>query len=176
MKITFEGQDNSTAIKYINNVPSGKQKSAETSFSPENMSALVDIGSAQIPQGADGKHTLLAGIKKDAAASEAGVLSDARIVMAHTMSGDDLRKANEDGFDLKSMNSEDSVTILDKVKAETAKGGTVIHGYNDDLDGSVLESVGNAGLESVIKKALMSEDLPLTDENFKDVKNAVSLA
>ena len=176
MKITFEGQDNSTAIKYINNVPSGKQKSAETSFSPENMSALVDIGSAQIPKGADGKHTLLAGIKKDAAASEAGVLSDARIVMAHTMSGDDLRKANEDGFDLKNMNSEDSVTILDKVKAETAKGGTVIHGYNDDLDGSVLESVGNAGLESVIKKALMSEDLPLTDENFKDVKNAVSLA
>ena len=176
MKITFEGQDNSTAIKYINNVPSGKQKSAETSFSPENMSALVDIGTAQMPQGSDGKHTLLAGIKKDAAASEAGVLSDARIVMAHTMSGEDLRKANEDGFDLKNMTSEDSVTILDKVKAETAKGGTVIQGYNDDLDGSVLESAGNAGLESVIKKALAAEDLPLTDENIKDVKNAVSLA
>lgn len=176
LKITFEGQDNSSAIKYINNVPSGKQKSAETSFSPENMSALVDIGTAQIPQGEGGKHTLLAGLKKDAAASEAGVLSDYRVVMAHTMSGDDLRKANEDGFDLKNMNSDESVTILDKVKAETAKGGTVIRGYNDDLDGSVLESVGNAGLDSVIKKALMSEDLPLTDENIKDVKNAVSLA
>ena len=176
LKITFEGQDNSIAIKYINNVPSGKQKSAETSFSPENMSALVDIGTAQMPQGSDGKHTLLAGIKKDAAASEAGVLSDARIVMAHTMSGEDLRKANEDGFDLKNMTSEDSVTILDKVKAETAKGGTVIQGYNDDLDGSVLESAGNAGLESVIKKALAAEDLPITDENIKDVKNAVSLA
>ena len=176
LKITFEGQDNSSAIKYINNVPSGKQKSAETSFSPENMSALVDIGTAQIPQGEGGKHTLLAGIKKDAAASEAGVLSNYRVVMAHTMSGEDLRKANEDGFDLKNINSEDSVTILDKVKAETAKGGTVIKGYNDDLDGSVLESVGNAGLESVIKKALLSEDLPLTDENIKDVKNSVSLA
>ncbi|MBP5553465.1 MAG: hypothetical protein J6X94_01195 [Lachnospiraceae bacterium] len=176
MKITFEGQDNSTAIKYINNVPSGKQKSAETSFSPESMSALVDIGTAQLPQGEGGKHTLLAGLKKDAAASEAGVLSDARIVMAHTMSGRDLRKANEDGFDLKSMNSEESVTILDKVKAETAKGGTVIKGYNDDLSGSVLESMGNAGLEGIIKNALMSEDLPVTGENIKDVKNTVSLA
>ncbi len=176
LKITFEGQDNSGAIKYINNVPSGKQKSAETSFSPENMSALVDIGTAQIPQGEGGKHTLLAGIKKDAAASEAGVLSDYRVVMAHTMSGDDLRKANEDGFDLKNMNSEESVTILDKVKAETAKGGTVIRGYNDDLEGSVLESVGNAGLEGIIRDALMSEDLPVTGDNIKDVKNTVSLA
>ncbi len=175
LKITFEGQDNSTAIKYINNIPSGKQKSAETSFSPENMSALVDIGTAQIPQNADGKHTLLAGIKKDAAASEAGVLSDYRVVMAHTMSGDDLRKANEDGFDLKNLNSKESVTILDKVKAETAKGGTVIRGYNDDLDDSILESAGNTGLEGIIKNALMSEDLPLTDENIKDVRNAVSL-
>lgn len=176
LKITFEGQDNSTAIKYINNMPSGKQKSAETSFSLENMSALVDIGTSQIPQSAAGKHTLLAGIKKDAAASEAGVLSDYRVVMAHTMSGSDLRKANEEGFDLGNMTREESVTILDKVKAETAKGGTVIRGYNDDLDDSILESAGNSGLEGVIKNALMSEDLPLTDENIKDVKNAVSLA
>ena len=176
LKITFEGQDNSSAIKYINNVPSGKQKSAETSFSPESMSALVDIGGARIPQAEGGKHTLLAGLKKDAAASEAGVLSNYRVVMAHTMSGEDLRKASEEGFDLKNMNSEDSVTILDKVKAETAKGGTVIRGYNDDLDEGVLETAGNAGLEGVIKNALISEDLPLTEENIKDIKNAVSLA
>ncbi len=175
MKITFEGQDNSTAIKYINTANSGNRKSAEVSASPESMSALVDIGTSQITHGGDGKHTLLAGIKKDAAASEAGVLSDYRVVMAHTMSGDDLRKASEDGFNLKDMNSSDSVTILDKVKAEAAKGGTVIEGFNDDLDDSILESTGNAGLESVIKNALMAEDLPLTEENIKDIRNTVSL-
>ena len=179
MKITFEGQDNSQALKFIkNNNMQGKQVSGEDMLSPESMSALVDIGngnSMQLP-GEEGKHTLLAGAVRDASVQEAGVLKDYRVVMAHTMSGEDLRKAEEDGFDLGNMSPEETVTILDKVKAETAKGGTVIRGFNDDLDDAVIESAGNKGLDSIVKKALTEQDLPLTESNIREISNTVGLA
>ena len=178
MKITFEGQENLTPFKYITgNQSAGKQVSEEAAISAGGALTLVDIGNNQANVSGDSsKHTLLAGAQRDALVQESGVLSDYRIVMAHTMSGDDLRKANEEGFDLKNMTPEESVTILDKVKAETAKGGTVIRGYNDDLDGDVLASEGNAGLKQIIRKALESQDLPVTDENISSVEKAVTLA
>ena len=179
MKITFEGQDNSQALKYIqNNNKQGKQISKEDMLSPETMSALVDIGGGnnlQIP-GEEGKHSLLAGAARDASVQEAGVLKDYRVVMAHTMSGEDVRRAEEEGFDLGNMSPEESVTILDKVKAETAKGGTVIRGFNDDLDEEILEIAGNSGLDGVVKKALTEQDLPLTEGNIRDVRSVVDLA
>ncbi|MCR4792289.1 MAG: DUF6240 domain-containing protein [Lachnospiraceae bacterium] len=177
MKITFEGQDNITPFKYIGNAPAEKQASEEAGFNAVSMSAQVSIGNNPGAAFSDAsKHTLLAGARRDAAVQESGVLSDYRIVMAHTLSGDDLRKAYEEGFDLKNMSSEDSVTILDKVKAEAAKGGTVVRGFNDDLDGEVLESGANAGLESIIKNALASHDLPATEDNISEVGNAIALA
>lgn len=178
MKITFEGQDNSQALKYVKNNNQGKQIGKGDMLSPESMSALVDIGNGnnlQIP-GEEGKHSLLAGAARDAVVQDAGVLKNYRVVMAHTMTGEDLRKAEEDGFDLRNMTPDESATILDKVKAETAKGGTVIRGFNDDLDDAVLESAGNRGLDSVVKKALAEQDLPATNENIREVSNAVDLA
>lgn len=178
MKITFEGQDNSRALKYIKNNTQGKQIQKGDMLSPESMSALVDIGNGnnlQIP-GEEGKHSLLAGAARDASVQDAGVLKNYRVVMAHTMSGEDVRRAEEDGFDLKNMSPEESVTILDKVKAETAKGGTVIRGFNDDLDDAVLESAGNRGLDGVVKKALAEQDLPATSDNIREVSGAVDLA
>ena len=178
MKITFEGQDNSQALKYIKNNTQGKQIQKGDMLSPESMSALVDIGNAntlQIP-GEEGKHSLLAGAARDAAVQDSGVLKNYRVVMAHTMSGEDLRKAEEDGFDLGNMSPEESVTILDKVKAETAKGGTVIRGFNDDLDDAVLDTAGNKGLDSVVKKALAEQNLPATKEHIREVSATVDLA
>ncbi|MBR7089205.1 MAG: hypothetical protein IKI46_01760 [Lachnospiraceae bacterium] len=178
MKITFEGQDNSRALKYIKNNTQGKQIQKGDMLSPESMSALVDIGNGnnlQIP-GEEGKHSLLAGAARDASVQDAGVLKNYRVVMAHTMSGEDVRRAEEDGFDLKNMSPEESVTILDKVKAETAKGGTVIRGFNDDLDDAVLESAGNRGLDGVVKKALAEQDLPATSDNIRELSGAVDLA
>lgn len=178
MKITFEGQENITPFNFIGRGPSaGKQIPDESGFSVDSPAAGVDIGNpAQAGFSDSQKHTLLAGAGRDAMIQESGVLTDYRVVMAHTLSGEDLKKAYEDGFDLKNMSAEETVTILDKVKAEAAKGGTVIRGYNDDLTDEVLGSLENAGLESMIKNALVSQDLPVTDENILDIKKAVSLA
>ena len=178
VKITFEGQENLTPFRYITgNQQTGKQAAEEASFNAGDALTLVDIGN-NIQGASDNapKHTLLAGAQRDSLMQESGVLSDYRVVMAHTLSGEDLRRANEEGFDLKNMSPEESVTILDKVKAEMAKGGTVIRGYNDDLDGGILEDAGNAGLKQMITKALESQDLPVTDENISAGQNAVTLA
>ena len=176
MKITFEGQENLTSVNYIKSDQlTGKQVSKEACFP-----VSVVFGSSDdqmIPPMEDGKkHSLLAGAGRDAMLQESGALENYRIVMAHTMSGDDLRRAEEEGFDLANMNESDTVTILDKVKAEAAKGGTVIRGYNDDLDEDVLESEGNAGLEGMIRNALLGLDLPATEGNINDVKNAAGYA
>ena len=178
MKITFEGQENITPFKYINNTPhAGKQVAEEAGFSMDDMAAQVSFGENPGAGFLDAsKHTLLAGAGRDAAVQESGVLKDYRVVMAHTLSGEDLKKAYEDGFDLRNMSPDDTVTILDKVKAEAARGGTVIRGYNDDLDGSVLESEGYAGLESMIRDALISQDLPVSQENMSEVAKTVTLA
>ena len=89
LKITFEGQDNSQALKYIKNNTQGKQISKEDMLSPENMSALLDIGGGnnlQIP-GEEGKHTLLAGAVRDASVQEAGVLKNYRVDSALIFDG-----------------------------------------------------------------------------------------
>ncbi len=177
LKITFEGQEPSASLKYINTNVNGEKKIPEkASFSADAMSALVDIGNTPAVPGQDNKHTVLAGVGRDATLEKTGVLQDYRVVMAHTLSGEDLKKAEEEGFDIGNMSPEDTVTILDRVKAETAKGGTVIRGYNDDLAEGVLAEVGNSGLEGTIRNALAESNVPATDENIKAVKNSVALA
>lgn len=177
MRITFEGQNPSEAVKFINNNKPGKSEKQDQDFSVNAMSAMVDIGNNQmnIPGLGDEKHSLLAGVSRDAALG-ADAIENYQVVMTHTLSGEDLKKAEEDGFDLKNMFPEETITILDKVKAEVAKGGAVVSGFNDDLDDSVLSDASNAGLESIINDALKNAGLPVTDENIKAVENAVELA
>ena len=177
LRITFEGANPSEAIKFINKNNTEKPGMQDDGFSASAMSALVDIGNNNltVPGTPDQKHSLLAGISRDASVGT-DVLENYMVVMTHTLSGEDLKKASEDGFDLKNMTPEDSVTILDKVKAEVAKGGEVVRGFNDDLDSSVLDDAANAGLESVISDSLQNAGLPETSENIKAVKNAVDLA
>ena len=177
MRITFEGANPSEAIKFINKKNTEKPGVSDEGFSASAMSAMVDIGNnnLKVPGSDKQKHSLLAGASRDAMLGT-GVLEDYRVVMTHTLSGEDLKKAEEDGFDLKNMNPDETVTILDKVKAEVAKGGEVVRGFNDDLDSPVLEEAANAGLEGMISESLNNAGLPETEENVKAVKNAVSLA
>ena len=103
-------------------------------------------------------------------------LKDRMIVMNNTMSPEDLERAYKDGFDKSSMSVEESVTILDHIKAVMAQSGSVIAGFNDDIDCSVLKEVtGDTLSDEDIAAALRESDLPDSEENIREIRDAYDI-
>lgn len=103
-------------------------------------------------------------------------LMDRMIVMTNTMSSEDLERAYKDGFDISSMSVEESVTILDHIKAVMAQSGSVIAGFNDDIDCSVLKEVtGDTLSDEDIAAALRESDLPDSEENIREIRDAYDI-
>ncbi len=119
----------------------------------------------------------LTDIQNQAANTDVAVMQDLKTVASHTLSAEDYRKAEEEGFDLASMNPEDTVTIQDRVKAEVAKAGVRVEGYTDDIPEATLAKVlGNPTLAKEITQSFQEADLPLTAENAADIEKAWNLA
>lgn len=107
---------------------------------------------------------------------DVGVQQDYATVLSNTLSEEDYAKAQEEGFDYASMDGAEVVSIQDRVKAEVAKGGTTIVGYNDDLDVDVLaKAVGSEALARSLYREFASNDIPVTDENLSESKSAWDL-
>lgn len=97
-------------------------------------------------------------------------------VVSNTMSEEDYKKAVEGGFDPSELSYEDTVTILDHIKAAMAEAGQVVEGYNDDLSDSVLREVTGAKLDlDTIKAAMKEADIPATPDNIKKLNEAVEM-
>lgn len=112
---------------------------------------------------------------------EAGVLDVATVrnymtVMSNTMSGEDYQKAIEEGFDPSEMSGEESVTILDHIKAVMAESGQVVAGYNDDLDSDIFTEVTGKTIDTgAVKQLLREVDLPDTADNAKKILEAIDM-
>lgn len=97
-------------------------------------------------------------------------------VMSNTMSGEDYKKAMEEGFDPSEMSGSESVTILDHIKAVMAQSGQVVAGYNDNLDSEIMKEVTGKAIDSAaIKRILEAVDLPSTSQNAKKILEAVGM-
>ena len=94
------------------------------------------------------------------------VQRDLMTVMSNIMSTEDFTKMMEDGFDPSKLEPEQVVTIVDHIKAEMAKSGQVVAGYNDDLNQEQLtEILGSSSLAKEVEAAV--------EHIEKDVKIAV---
>ncbi len=101
---------------------------------------------------------------------------DGLIVASNTMSDEDYAKMLEDGYEPSEMTPEETVTILDKIKAELIKSGKHIAGYTDDLDMDTLAAaVGSQGLAQSLQNAFKNADVPMTQENVDKVMQALEL-
>lgn len=115
-------------------------------------------------------------VMKQAAAIDVATARDYMTVMSNSMSGDDFKKMQEDGFDPSKMDGSQSVTILDHIKAVMAEAGEVIVGYNDDLSKEVLAEVGGSEtIANTISNKLQQVDLPVCETNIKEIEEAVAL-
>ncbi len=95
-------------------------------------------------------------------------------LLSNTMSEEDYAKAQKDGFDIKEINSAETVSIVDKIKSVLLESGTVVAGYNDDLSLDKLKKItGSDALAQAIQKSFHENDIPVTAENVKASKTAI---
>ncbi len=182
MKISFQNNDINANIgnsSRVEGMARGTEKqSAITGF------VRVDIGNGVVRGGfpaGDGEKIrnkkTLTELMQEAGAVSPAVEQNYRTVLSNNMSAEDYARASEEGFDYYSMDPEDVVTIQDRIKAEVAKGGTKVIGYNDDLTGEKLAAaIGSETLARSLEDSFAASDIPLTDENIADVKEAWDFA
>lgn len=110
---------------------------------------------------------------------DSGMSAEARrnqmAVLVNTLSPQDLKEAQKEGYSLSDMDSHQVVTVTDKIKAALAKAGVDISGYGDSLSKEQLEEItGSVALATQISNQLIARDLPVTTENVEDTKEAFS--
>ncbi len=96
-------------------------------------------------------------------------------VMSNSMSDEDFARLQEEGFHPGSTEIDTVVTIVDKIKAALAEGGTEVVGYTDTLDLNTLTKItGSRGRAAELAKQFEQADVPMTEENLTAVMSAVS--
>lgn len=110
-------------------------------------------------------------ITDEAALTNVKTNSDYRIVMSNCMSKEDFSKLLKEGTHPGSTEIETVVTIIDTIKAEMAKSGKVVTGYNDDLDKETLKEItGSETFANKLAASFNKKDIPLTRENIEEAK------
>ncbi|MCQ2525631.1 MAG: DUF6240 domain-containing protein [Lachnospiraceae bacterium] len=195
MKITFQNIELNNDAQMMG-VPGKMSAQNSAEMGKKAVSANVkngirlDVGNSKrgmFTESAGGKNGIgITELQQQAGAIDNKVDRNYRAVMSNTMSGADYAKAQKEGYDYGSMDPEDVVTIQDKLKAELAKSGVIIAGYNDNMDSNVLaEAVGSdtlardikgsEELAAVMMSAYTSSNLPVTEENVENLEKAWSL-
>lgn len=173
MKITFNEQK----IKEAERQHADRErtrKSGEAVGAGASAFAAIGRGDSDVLPAAGGeKGKSLIELQQEAAGADVAVTQDFMTVMSNTMSEEDYAKMQEEGFDPGSMDPEEVVTIVDKIKAELARAGQNIVGYTDDLDMSTLvAALGSQTLAQAVADSFRSSDVPLTKENLGAVSQA----
>lgn len=188
MKITFQNQminenDNRTESNRTEKNSWGKDKTWRSKKSVNvNFGAVYESGQAAVPMSSlekeeNNKGKSLMELQQDAGNANVALQQDYMTLMSHTMSHEDYAKACEDGFDPRELDQDTAVTIVDKIKAELVRSGQQIAGYTDDIDMDTLAAaVGSDTLARSIEEQFRSADLPLTQENINELKNAWDMA
>ena len=146
------------------------QAAAPGAVYSENSQSWGGVGRSQ-------KGKSLIEIQREAESADVQNQQNYMTLMSHTMSGEDYAKMQEEGFEFGSMDPEEAVTIVDRIKAELARSGKQIRGYNDDLDMEQLAQVlGSQVLAKAITDSFQAADIPLTKENLDLVEKAWNMA
>lgn len=116
-------------------------------------------------------------LQAQAGAADVQAMQNQMTVMSHTMSDEDYARMVKEGYDPSQMDPRETVTILDKIKAELVKAGQNIVGYTDTLDMETLtEAVGDQGLARALQESFAAADVPLSMENLEKTLQAMEMA
>lgn len=182
MKINFDWHNFMSKDTEKNSQISDRTQSNEKSSvwaGSVHRKTFVDISESRMNDFKYGDQGKTAEKLNEAISSEdyVAIQRDFMTVMSNSMSASDFQKMKEEGFDISSMEPEQVVTILDKIKTVLAQAGTYIQGYNDNLSvDQITEITGNSGYAESIAKELSYADAPVTEENIKQIDELVDQA
>lgn len=159
----------------------GASKSSEQYTHTQGVSAsgTIDMSEATYmrPGQGDKESKTVADMLQEDSGMSAEDRRNQMAVLANTLSPQDLKEAQEEGYSLSDMDAHQVVTVTDKIKAALAKAGVDISGYGDSLSKEQLEEItGSEALATQISNQLIARDLPVTTENLEDAKEAFSQA
>ncbi len=98
-------------------------------------------------------------------------------VMSNTMSPEDYRKAQEEGFPVGDTDSGTIVTVTDKIKVQLAKAGVDVSALGNTLTKEQLEAIGGSVMAAnQLQKCFEAADLPATEENMTEGTEAYEQA
>ncbi|MBQ3789925.1 MAG: hypothetical protein II800_03215 [Lachnospiraceae bacterium] len=98
-------------------------------------------------------------------------------LLSNTLSGEDYQKAQEEGFRPGSVELEDSVTILDRIKTAVLKSGREVAGFTDEIDPEVLKEItGSEAMANALAKSFSENDLPADENITREAADAVRQA
>ncbi|MCR4892686.1 MAG: DUF6240 domain-containing protein [Lachnospiraceae bacterium] len=87
------------------------------------------------------KEKTLADVLEEGGNYDAATAHKYMAVMSNTMSGEDFRALQEEGYDPGKMDPVESVTNLDRIKVTLAKAGVHVAGYTDTVDQATAEAI-----------------------------------
>lgn len=157
-------------------VHSGKKRPGRTDAEAGSIYAPGMEWSATPGKAAEKGKSLIE-LQQEAQNMDVGIAQDYMTVMSHILSEEDYAKAQEEGFDFGSMNPEETVTIVDRIKAELVRSGKNVAGYTDDLDLETLTAIlGSEALAGALTESFAVADLPLNRENLEKAASAWAMA
>ena len=98
-------------------------------------------------------------------------------VLSNTLTPEDYKKAQEDGFELHSTDSGTIVTVTDKIKAQLAKAGVDVSNMGGSLTKEQLEEIGGSlAAANRLEQYFQASDVPPTEENMTEGMEALGQA
>lgn len=98
-------------------------------------------------------------------------------VLSNTLTPEDYKKAQEEGFSLHSTDSGTIVTVTDEIKAQLAKAGVDVSGMGGSLTKEQLEEIGGSlAAANRLEHYFKAADVPSTEENLTEGMEALDQA
>jgi len=178
MNITLDSQISTTA-------PASTENTATTTYKPQaatkearSNGIQLDISDKVMDNEAYGHGLTTEDIMQQAANTDVSVQKDFMVVMSNCVSGEDLQKMQEEGFNPANVDVETYVNIVDKIKVTLAQAGVEVAGYNDNVNVDKIEEITGSRvsaetLANDLSKMLVESDMPVTNENVEDLVRAI---
>ncbi|MDE7130357.1 MAG: hypothetical protein K2O65_00975 [Lachnospiraceae bacterium] len=175
MKITF---DNNNTNQNVDKVATTTYRDTRAEKTNRAGAYALDISGTVMDNTAyKGQGKTAEDVMQEAGQIDLATQRDYMTVMSNTMSEKDFNRMVEDGYQIGDMDVEEVVTIVDKIKAELIKGGTEVVGYTDQIDaGTLREITGSEAFAQELSRQFAEHDVPLTEENIREVMKAYAKA
>ncbi|MDE7267190.1 MAG: hypothetical protein K2N89_06980 [Lachnospiraceae bacterium] len=178
MNVTLNSQISAT-------MPASAETTTTTTYKPQTATQTTwgsgyqtDIADKVMDNEAYGHGLTAEDIMQQAANTDVSVQKDFMVVMSNTVSGEDLQKMQEEGFNPASVDVETYVNVVDQIKVTLAQAGVEITGYNDNLDVEKIEEITGSRINAEkladdLSKLLPESDIPITNENVEELVQAI---